>query len=266
MRSNERALWSLPEASADDRFVANQRPSASTSTSTSNASDGKWQHDLFGQDSDLYNPSINLATFSSRVPGWNETSPSLRPFGPNTPAAQALIVTPTGQVTSYNPNVQQAPSIPTGPAIGIKGTNAAAGHSVRKQQQRDRAELLRQRKELEKQRQETVKIAKEEELGFVVEVAGLVAGTSAEDVQASLVLLPRRTVERISADELTPLSPPRSRLPLARTARSASASSSTRKRATSSLASPSLATTMLRRHAPNSSAFRGAWVLSELLS
>ncbi|GAA5960090.1 hypothetical protein JCM8115_004531 [Rhodotorula mucilaginosa] len=162
------------------------RPSASTSTSTSNASDGKWQHDLFGQDSDLYNPSINFSSFSKRVPGWDEVSPSLRPFGPNTPAAQALIVTPTGQVTSYNPNAQLATAqVPTGPAIGIKGTNAAAANSVRKQQQRDRAELVRQRKELEKQRQETVKIAKEEELGFVVEVAGLVAGTSAEDVQTA---------------------------------------------------------------------------------
>lgn len=96
-------------------------------------------------------------------------------------------MTPTGQVTSSNPNAALTTAqVPTGPEIGIKGTNAAAAHTVRKQQQRDRAELLRQRKELEKQRQETVKIAKEEELGFVVEVAGLVAGTSAEDVQASL--------------------------------------------------------------------------------
>lgn len=138
------------------------------------------------------------------MPGWDEVSPSLRPFGPNTPAAQALIVTPTGQVTSYNPNAQLATAqVPTGPAIGIKGTNAAAANSVRKQQQRDRAELVRQRKELEKQRQETVKIAKEEELGFVVEVAGLVAGTSAEDVQASLLDACCARVERFSANELT---------------------------------------------------------------
>lgn len=53
------------------------------------------------------------------------------------------------------------------------------------------------------------------------------------------------------------LSPPRCRLPLARMARFASALSSTRKRATSWLASHLLATTTLRRHAPNSSAFRG---------
>lgn len=180
----ERAIYQ--RRGLTNHFVRKQRPSASTSTSSAN--DGKWQHDLSGEDSDLYNPSINFSSFSKRVPGWDEVSPSLRPFGPNTPTAQALIVTPTGQVTSYNPNAQQAAaSIPTGPAIGIKGTNAAAAHTVRKQQQKDRAELLRQRKELEKQRQETVKIAKEEELGFVVEVAGLVAGTSAEDVQASLV-------------------------------------------------------------------------------
>lgn len=99
----------------------------------------------------------------------------------------------TGQVTTYDPHASTAKAapaaaaVPKGPAIGIKGTNAVAAQRqadlLRKQSQRERAEMLRQRKELEKQRQEKVKIAKEEELGFVVEVAGLVAGTSAEDVQ-----------------------------------------------------------------------------------
>ncbi|GAA5873223.1 hypothetical protein JCM3774_000087 [Rhodotorula dairenensis] len=172
------------------------RPAASTSTGGANA--GKWQHDLFKDDSDLYNPVLNVDAVRERMPGWNEPpSASLRPYGSHTPVAQPLIVTATGQVTTYDPYAAQtataappaAASVSTGPAIGIKGTNAVAAKRqadiVRKQTQRERAEMLRKRKELEKQRQEKVKIAKEEELGFVVEVAGLVAGTSAEDVQTA---------------------------------------------------------------------------------
>ncbi|GAA5980940.1 hypothetical protein JCM10908_003925 [Rhodotorula pacifica] len=167
------------------RGLPYDRPTASTSNS---ASDGRWQHDLFGEKSDLYSPSINFSTLRQRVPGMDAPSASLRPFGSYTPAAQPLIVTATGQVTTYDPNAT-ATAASAGQAIGIKGTNAAAAQRqaeiLRKQQQKERAELLKQRKELEKQRQEKVKIAKEEDLGFVVEVAGLVAGTSAEDVQTA---------------------------------------------------------------------------------
>jgi uncharacterized protein YggL (DUF469 family) len=41
------------------------------------------------------------------------------------------------------------------------------------------------RKELEKEREEKLKIAEFEETGFVVQVEGLVYGTSGEDVQVS---------------------------------------------------------------------------------
>lgn len=74
--------------------------------------------------------------------------------------------------------------------MGIKGQNAAA---LRRQAdlqrqaevaaRKEREELIRQRKLLEQKRQETVKIAQQEDRGFVVQVEGLVSGTSAEDVQ-----------------------------------------------------------------------------------
>ncbi|BGP28766.1 hypothetical protein JCM10296v2_000502 [Rhodotorula toruloides] len=144
------------------------------------AADGKWQHDLFGANSDLYNPSINFSAIRAKLPAQQETSPSLRPFGAATPAAQPVSSAP---VTT----AQQG-----GAALGIKGSNAAAQREAarranleRMAAQKERAELIRQRKELEKERQEKVKIAKEEDLGFVVQVDGLVAGTSAEDVQTA---------------------------------------------------------------------------------
>ncbi|BGO96551.1 hypothetical protein NBRC10513v2_000489 [Rhodotorula toruloides] len=147
------------------------------------AADGKWQHDLFGANSDLYNPSINFSAIRAKLPAQQQTSPSLRPFGAATPAAQAVLSAPTAPVAT----VQQS-----GAALGIKGSNAAAQREAarranleRMAAQKERAELIRQRKELEKERQEKVKIAKEEDLGFVVQVDGLVAGTSAEDVQTA---------------------------------------------------------------------------------
>ncbi|KAL7340913.1 hypothetical protein BJY59DRAFT_111854 [Rhodotorula toruloides] len=147
------------------------------------AADGKWQHDLFGASSDLYNPSINFSALRAKLPAQQETSPSLRPFGVATPAAQPVLSAPTAPVAT----VQQG-----GAALGIKGSNAAAQREAarranleRMAAQKERAELIRQRKELEKERQEKVNIAKEEDLGFVVQVDGLVAGTSAEDVQTA---------------------------------------------------------------------------------
>lgn len=214
------------------------------------AADGKWQHDLFGASSDLYNPSINFSAIRAKLPAQQETSPSLRPFGVATPAAQPVLSAPTAPVAT----VQQG-----GAALGIKGSNAAAQREAarranleRMAAQKERAELIRQRKELEKERQEKVNIAKEEDLGFVVQVDGLVAGTSAEDVQVRT----RNTACRDGADLSS------GRPPLARTARSGSASSSTRPPANSPPASPSPATTMQPPRAQSSSALSSACVIA----
>lgn len=226
-----------------------QRPAATTSDA------GKWSHDLFGQNSDLYSPSINLSNLRKRVPGWDQptTSASLRPYGDATPAAQPLIVSATGQVIGYASAGAQSGASSASGAIGIKGTNAVAqarreAELLRKQQERERAEVLRKRKELEAEWQRKVKIAEEEDLGFVVEVAGLVTGTSAEDVQVrspfafgseSMIFDRARAFYRPHSDSM---------------ARSASVSLSINPRATSSHVSPSPATTMLLLHAPSSSA------------
>ncbi|BGP21586.1 RNA recognition motif domain containing protein [Rhodotorula toruloides] len=147
------------------------------------AADGKWQHDLFSANSDLYNPSINFSAIRAKLPAQQETSPSLRPFGAATPAAQPVLSAPAAPVAI----VQHGAA-----ALGIKGSNAAAQREAarranveRMAAQKERAELMRERKELEKERQEKIKIAKEEDLGFVVQVDGLVTGTSAEDVQTA---------------------------------------------------------------------------------
>ncbi|GAA6027028.1 hypothetical protein JCM8202_005614 [Rhodotorula sphaerocarpa] len=163
-----------------------ERPAATTSDA------GKWSHDLFGQNSDLYSPSINLSNLRKRVPGWDQptTSASLRPYGDATPAAQPLVVSAMGQVIGYASAGAQSGTSAANGAIGIKGTNAAAqarreAELLRKRHEKERAEALRKRKELEAERERKVKIAKEEDLGFVVEVGGLVTGTSAEDVQTA---------------------------------------------------------------------------------
>ncbi|GAA5838479.1 hypothetical protein JCM9279_003256 [Rhodotorula babjevae] len=159
--------------SAGSRSAPYSRPPPPPAT----AADGKWQHDLFGEKSDLYRPSINSAALLARAGVDTTTSASLRPFGTATPAAQPILHAPSSgpQLGAVNTR-----------AMGIKGQNAA-------QQQRqaeiaarkERAEAARQRKLLEDQRQKTLAIAQHEQQGFVVQVEGLVSGTSAEDVQAA---------------------------------------------------------------------------------
>ncbi|GAA6051681.1 hypothetical protein JCM3770_001226 [Rhodotorula araucariae] len=144
------------------------------------AADGKWQHDLFGERSNLYRPTLNTAAVRSQLGiNANASSPSLRPFGDATPAAQPIIRTiPNGPAAAM-----QAPASNT--AIGIKGQSAAALRQAEMAARKERAGLLRQRKVLEAKRAEALKHAQEEEKGFVVQVEGLVSGTSAEDVQTA---------------------------------------------------------------------------------
>ncbi|KPV78252.1 uncharacterized protein RHOBADRAFT_50742 [Rhodotorula graminis WP1] len=158
-------------------------PAAAPSTS---AADGKWQHDLFGEKSDLYRPKINTAALLARAGvDLSSSSASLRPFGNATPAAQPILHAPSNgpQLGAINAR-----------AMGIKGQNAAQQQQqLQRQQQRqaeiaarkERAEAARQRKVLEDQRRRTLDIAQHEQQGFVVQVEGLVSGTSAEDVQAA---------------------------------------------------------------------------------
>lgn len=116
-------------------------------------------------------------------------SPSLRPFGDATPAPQRLISTtsttnPAATATTSSNNDLIA-------RIGIKGSSnqrvedERAAKAERVRMERERREQLRVRKDLEREHEAKLQIAKAEETGFVVQVEGLVYGTSAEDVQVS---------------------------------------------------------------------------------
>ncbi|GAA5909065.1 RNA recognition motif domain-containing protein [Sporobolomyces salmoneus] len=182
-----------------------QRPHSANSLANSNGpppSNGKWQNDLFETTSDLYNPTINVSHVASIIPGAKPVaSASLRPFGDATPAPQRLISTASNPVPSSSalPANQSAP-----PAndlisrVGIKGSSNRQAQSEQEDKERlrvlraekvklerERREQLRLRKELEQDREEKFKIAEFEETGFVVQVEGLVYGTSAEDVQTA---------------------------------------------------------------------------------
>ncbi|GAA5997392.1 uncharacterized protein JCM10292_000227 [Rhodotorula paludigena] len=164
-------------------------PYSRPAPATSGAADGKWTHDLFGEKSDLYNPTLNVSHVRQKLhlPA-AEASPSLRPFGAATPAAQPLLRA-AGLATA-------PAAAPAAPALGIKGQGAAAhqreaarqanlARIAQQKEREERAALLRERKVLEQKRQAQIQISKEEELGFVVQVEGLVNGTSAEDVQTA---------------------------------------------------------------------------------
>jgi len=164
---------------------------------------------LFGESSDLYKPSINVQHLSRIIPGAQpipqQQSASLRPFGDATPAPQRLISTasnplppPPPPPTTQPVQQQQNPDLFT--RLGIKGSSSQA--QLQQQQERERLrfekservrlerekrEAVRLRKEREKDYQERLAIAEQEETGFVVQVEGLVFGTSGEDVQVSFL-------------------------------------------------------------------------------
>ncbi|GAA5847798.1 hypothetical protein JCM3766R1_003205 [Sporobolomyces carnicolor] len=162
-----------------------QRPGSSNAAGNN---DDRWQHDLFGASSSLYQPAINVSHLSKIVPGASP-SPSLRPFGDATPAPQRLISTtsttnPAATATTSSNNDLIA-------RIGIKGSSnqrvedERAAKAERVRMERERREQLRVRKDLEREHEAKLQIAKAEETGFVVQVEGLVYGTSAEDVQTA---------------------------------------------------------------------------------
>ncbi|BGP12541.1 hypothetical protein JCM10213_004874 [Rhodosporidiobolus nylandii] len=165
-----------------------QRPSSGAS-----GTDGKWQHDLFSEGSSLYTPAVNTQALKSKLHGWQDEAPSasLRPFGAATPAAAPLRVALNGVGAATNGGRPQAQAqAPTGPRLGIKGGADMQAQRRREQEarlaaQKEREEMIKRRKEQEAERQKVVRIAQEEEKGFVVQVEGLVQGTSAEDVQTA---------------------------------------------------------------------------------
>ncbi|GAA5969161.1 hypothetical protein JCM11641_007493 [Rhodosporidiobolus odoratus] len=164
-----------------------QRPGASPAS----AADAKWQHDLFGDGSDLYRPALNTQAIQGKLRGWNDATPSasLRPFGQATPAAQPLLQQQAKQQQQRVavPNTAQkgraAVAAPSGPLLELKGS--AELQATRRKQQQERQERLKLRKQQELEWQRKADIAKEEDKGVVVEVEGLVSGTSAEDVQTA---------------------------------------------------------------------------------
>lgn len=179
---------------------------------------GKWQHDrsdLFKEGSNLYRPQL-AATVS-----FDQASPSLRPFGVATPS-----VIPVAAAAAP---LRPASAPPTGPRaatnlasrLGIKGE---ANENKRREQERrarmdqereekrrgdaaKREEQARQR-ELAEQLAAQRKIAEEEDKGSVVQVEGLVFGTSAEDVQvrtASAGAVQARTLTHMLTRRRVPL-------------------------------------------------------------
>ncbi|GAA6020754.1 hypothetical protein JCM11491_003519 [Sporobolomyces phaffii] len=182
-----------------------QRPTSLASSTSSSASpaEGKWQHDLFGASSDLYKPSINVSHLAKLIPG-SRPSASLRPFGDATPAPERLISTSTNPVAPPAAPGQSGAAQDGGQdlmtRLGIKGSsNHQAQQELQRQErerqrlersekvriERERREQLRIRKELEKDYADNLRIAEFEETGFVVQVEGLVFGTSGEDVQTA---------------------------------------------------------------------------------
>ncbi|GAA5949816.1 hypothetical protein JCM3765_007702 [Sporobolomyces pararoseus] len=202
-----------PQRANSHKSSPYQRPgslsSSTTSTSNGASSSDKWQHDLFGSSSDLYKPSINVSHLSKIIPGAQPVSASLRPFGDATPAPQRLIHTSSDPLipTTSSHSARSVPPAAATPApqdlmtrLGIKGSSNQQAQLEQERQEkerqrllraekvrieRERREQLRLRKELEKDREEKLKIAEFEETGFVVQVEGLVYGTSAEDVQTA---------------------------------------------------------------------------------
>lgn len=166
-----------------------QRPSAPVP-------EGKWQHDLFGKKSDLYNPSLNVSApaLSTVIP----VSSSSRPFGALTPALPIYHkpLTPAALAQAPPPAAAPAPNLLA--RLNINGASNQAEQKRRGAEQIRLAQVERSRlaeaKQLEQEREKERArmavqnekqraIANEEERGFVVQVEGLVYGTSAEDVQ-----------------------------------------------------------------------------------
>ncbi|GAA5923337.1 RNA recognition motif domain-containing protein [Sporobolomyces koalae] len=159
--------------------------------------EGQWQHDLFGRSSDLYRPSVNVNHLSRIIPGAHVIeSASLRPFGDATPAPTRLISTASDPAPA--PVAPQAPAAESNDIVnrfGIRGSSNQVERERIEQQrnakaeririEREKREQVRARKLLEKTHAAQMQVATQEETGFVVQVEGLVYGTSREDVQTA---------------------------------------------------------------------------------
>lgn len=118
--------------------------------------------------------------------------PSLRPFGDSTPILHPNGLTPAPKAVEKSQVLADRFAIPTGPrssaVLDVRGAREATkakfmADQKRKQEEKEkREEELLSRVEYER----LVLVAGEEERGFVIQVAGLVFGTSAEDVQVRL--------------------------------------------------------------------------------
>ncbi|KAK4704299.1 hypothetical protein P7C70_g1910, partial [Phenoliferia sp. Uapishka_3] len=160
---------------------------------------GKWSHDLFASGSDLYNPQIDpraIAALTGKpMPPSSTPSASLRPFGALTPAAVPLLVATSGPTPIPVPTGPRADGANGGglARFGILGAKGeAAKKAAREQAERERRAALQLEQKRRQQAEEARKvamaqkvIAEKESEGFVVQVEGLVFGTSAEDVQTA---------------------------------------------------------------------------------
>ncbi|KAM0746877.1 hypothetical protein T439DRAFT_383896 [Meredithblackwellia eburnea MCA 4105] len=177
------------------------RSSPYTRTPPTPAPDGKWTHDLFSAGSDVNNPRVNLDLISQKigkplVTSIPSTRSSLRPFGEATPPAvsaftvqptpvTATVSAPPARDSSTDPNIFNR--------IGIRGLkseterqqNEERKRRAAEEERRKRFENERERKAREAENRRLREIATREAEGFVVQVEGLVFGTSAEDVQTA---------------------------------------------------------------------------------
>ncbi|KAK4057990.1 hypothetical protein OIO90_000729 [Microbotryomycetes sp. JL221] len=163
----------------------------------------KWTHDLFNPLSSLYKPSLNREAISIRrgqSSGSPQPSSSLRPFGEATPdVLSSDYVIPSSALEDGAARYQKldpraSKNAPGGAArsattssVSVQGESArrrAQKAEIQKQREEKRKQQ-EQRKKLETQHAEQTRIAEQEDKGSVVQVEGLVQGTSADDVQTA---------------------------------------------------------------------------------
>ncbi|KAK4054944.1 hypothetical protein OIV83_000868 [Microbotryomycetes sp. JL201] len=177
----------VPAQSTKERGLPYQRP-----TSAPAATLNKWDHDLFTPLSSLYTPSINPAALKGVKQGTRPVSSSLRPFGSLTPESDTLQLDPRASKHDPARAPSSAASIVGPTAVSVQGQSAKVKERERererqqKQQQdkirrAERKRKIEDRQRLEKEHAEQSRIAEQEDKGSVVQVEGLVTGTSAED-------------------------------------------------------------------------------------
>lgn len=165
--------------------------------SLANPSGAVWTHDLFGPDSNLYAPTLSQAHYAP--------NPSRHPFGSSTPS-----MTPGQQPQAPVPQAHQE-------RLGIKGEDGkralraqqqaeeqaeqarqeqARLRQLEREQELEQLRLVRQAEEQQRRLLEaaTRELALIENSGTVVEVKGLVEGTSAEDVKVRRSRAPRSSI------------------------------------------------------------------------